>query len=348
VRIEATKLEGAREVSLSVLKPADVVTLVHGEEFCWIDIEISRADREPMTELLVGNLDFHPATVDDCFQPTAYHQPKLDEEQNYRFITFLYFDQRGVDEVTLRELNVYVGATFVITIHRHAMPEYLAKLKKLPRHITEYKERAILFLHHVLDVVTDGFAPILRSIQRSSDELEISILRSRGGQRTVSLNPFRRDEHLTDMRRILRSRQALVVLRRTISGEREIISELIGEYDFEGAPESSEEIAIYFRDIHDHMGKYLEILESEERSLNHIMEMHHLVSNYRTNEIVIVLTIISVIMLPLNLIVGFFGMNFENMSLRSYFGHPGSWAVLAGMVIITISLFAYFRAKEWI
>jgi magnesium transporter len=347
VRIEAIKLEGDRAVSLSVLKTEDVVKLVRDEAFCWIDFEISRANRELMVDLLVNKLDFHPATVDDCFQPTPYHQPKLDEEQNYRFITFLYFDQRSVGEVTLHELNIYVGATFVLTIHRQAMPEYIAKFKKLPRHVTEYKERAVLFLHHVLDVITDGFAPILRSIQRSSDELEISILRSRG-QRTVSLNPFRREEHLSDMRRILRSRQALVVLRRTISGEREIISELVSEFDYEGAPESSEEIAIYFRDIQDHMGKYLEILESEDRSLNHIMEMHHLVSNYRTNEIIIVLTIISVIMLPLNLIVGFFGMNFENMQLAGYMQHPGSWVVLGSLALISVLFYAYFRAKEWI
>ncbi|MDQ3023670.1 MAG: magnesium transporter CorA family protein [bacterium] len=347
MRIEAMKLEGDRAVSLNILKTEDVVSLVRAEAFCWIDIEISRANRELMNDLLVTKLDFHPATVDDCFQPTAYHQPKLDEEQNYRFITFLYFDQRGADEVTLRELNIYVGETFVITIHRHAMPEYLAKFKKLPRHITEYKERAILFLHHVLHVITEGFTPILRQIQRSSDELEISILRSRG-QRTVSLNPFKREEHLTDMRRILRSRQALVVLRRTIFGEREIIGELINEFDYEDAPESSEEIAIYFRDIADHMGKFLEILESEDRSLNHVMEMHHLVSNYRTNEIVIVLTIISVIMLPLNLVVGFFGMNFENMRIGGYFEHPGSWGVLGSLALITVGLFVYFRAKEWI
>jgi magnesium transporter len=347
VRIEALKLDGDKVSSLSVLKTEDVVALVQSPEFVWIDIEISRANRELMTDLLVGRLDFHPATVDDCFQPTSYHQPKMDKEQSYRFITFLYFDQRGADDVTLRELNIYVGETYVITIHRHAMPEYLAKFKKLPAYLNEYAERSVLFLHHVLDMITDGFTPLLRQIQRSCDELEISILRSRG-QRTVSLNPFKREEHLSDMRRILHTRQALVMLRKTISGERDIVSDLVDEYDFEGAPESSEEIAIYFRDIADHMGKYLEILESEDRSLNHIMEVHHLVSNYRTNEIIIILTIISVIMLPLNLIVGFFGMNFENMAVSGYLGHPGSWGVIVTLILITVGLFAYFRAKEWI
>jgi magnesium transporter len=346
VRIEAIKIEGRHALSQTALTPEDVVKLVRSENFTWIDIDISHTTEQALKDLLVGKLDFHPATAWDCYQPSPYHQPKMDEEQNYKFITFLYYEQAAGGELTVREINMYVSETYVISVHRHPCPEYQAAFKRMPRHITEYQARAILFLHHMLDVIIESFTPILRSIQQRSDELEIAVLR---GQRRhmITMAPFKRhDEELTDMKQILRSRQALVMLRRTLNGEVAIVNQLINEYDYENAPEESEEIAIYFRDVADHIGKYLEIIEGEDRTTNHLMEIHTLITGHRTNEIVYVLTLISTIMLPLNLVVGFWGMNFEDLWFIRH--EHGIWLVVLLMVAITVSLAVFFRSKDWI
>lgn len=346
MRIEAIKIEGRHALSQTALTPDDVVKLVRSENFTWIDIDISHTTEQALKDLLVTRLDFHPATAWDCFQPSPYHQPKMDEEQNYKFITFLYYESQSGGELTVREINLYVSETYVISVHRHPCPEYLAAFKRMPRHITEYQQRAILFLHHVLDVIVDSFTPILRAIQQRSDELEIAVLK---GQRRhmLTVPPFKRhEEELSDMKQILRSRQALVMLRRTLSGEVGIVNQLIAEYDYENAPEASEEIAIYFRDVADHIGKYLEIIEGEDRTSNHLMEIHTLITGHRTNEIVYVLTIISTIMLPLNLVVGFWGMNFDTLWLTN---HPfGIWVVVLLMAAISLGLVAFFRSKDWI
>jgi magnesium transporter len=346
VRFEAVKIEGDQRILLSALHMKDVVELVKLEKFVWIDVDISSATERALYEFLVERLDFHPATVQDCLQPTSYHQPKIDEEQEYKFITFLYYEQRPNGELIVRELNIYASETYVITVHRHGCAELLAEFRKLPRHIEEYDQRAVLFLHHILDVVVDSYAKIMRDLQQKSDQMEISILQGRR-RRMISLRIFHRHEdEMADMRQILLSRQSLVMLRRTLAGELRIINQLIGEYDFEGASEKSEEIAIYFRDIADHVRKYLEIIESEDRSLNHLMEVHTLVTSYRTNEIIYLLTLISTVMLPLNLIVGFFGMNFDNLWFAH---HPlGIWLVFFSMILLSAGLFAFFRAKGWI
>lgn len=345
MRIEAVKLDGLQAVRVSVLKTDDVVALVRSEPFTWVDIDISRTSEDTLRELLVSKLDFHPATVEDCFSQTPYHQPKIDEEPGYKFITFIYFEHVPGEELAVRELNLFLGANYVITVHRHDLGPFLAAFQKMPRHILENKAHAVLFAHHVLDVLSDSFMAILKETQRIVDELEISVLRSRS-QRMVSLNPFRREEHLTDMRRILRSRQSIVMLRRTLAAARGIIEAIIDDYDYDGADEASQEIAIYFRDIHDHIGKYQEIVESEDGALNHLMEVQHLVSNYRTNEIIVVLTVLSAVMLPLNLIVGFFGMNFDQFAL--YHTSWGIWAVTLVMAGLSGVLIAYFRAKGWL
>jgi len=346
VRIEALKIEGEKPIWLTGLNSDDVVELVHSEHFTWIDIEISSSADGALGQLLVERLDFHPATVSDCLHRGSYHQPKMDEEQNYRFITFIYYDQKSTAKLTSRELHAYVSDTYVITVHQHSCKELLEQVKQYPRVITDYEQRAVLFLHHILDMITDSFVPVLRGMSNRSDEMEMAILKVKRRLR-MRLSLFRpAKDQISDMRNILKLRRSLVRLRRTLIAELEIVEQLVKEYDYPGAPESSEEIAIYYRDIDDHISKYLEIIEGLESTMNHLMEVHSMITGHRTNEIIYILTIISTVMLPLNLIVGFFGMNFENL----WFSHAswGIWLVSAFMLAITVLLLAFFRAKEWI
>lgn len=353
MRIEALKIEGDAPLRLTGLDVDAAVELIRSESFTWIDLDISDSSQARLRKLLVERLDFHPATLDDCIQPTPYHQPKLDEEQGYKFLSFIYYTGSLDKELTARELNIYLGRTYVITVHREAIPEFMDKFREMPQHITKYQQRAGLFLHHVLDVVVDSFRAILRSLQQRSDDLELSILSLQSGRRKAGAGPAplgqpdlgQRDQ-LADMRDILRGRQALVLLRRTLIAEQAIVRQLVDEYDYEGAPESSEEIAIYFRDIGDRVAKYLEIIESEERSLNHLMEVKHLVTNTRTNEIIYILTIMSTIMLPLNLIVGFFGMNFDDLWLIHH--RFGIELVTLMLFAVTVALMIFFKRRRWI
>jgi magnesium transporter len=345
VLIQAIKLEGEQPVRLSPLSDSEVLKLVRDEHFTWIDIQVDQTSSARIHNLLADGLDFHPATVEDCLHPAAYHQPKMDEEQDYRFITFIYYEHISTGKLQHREIHAYVGVNYVITLHRHSCPDYLAEFARLPHHVFESKQRAILFLHHILDTIADSFAPILHDLHELTNELEIDVLRTRRHVLTLNLMRRHKDE-LGDMRTILRNRRALVMLRRSLAGELEIVKQLIAEYDYEGAPESSEEIAIYFRDIADHIGKYLEIIEGLDRSMTHLMEVHSLVTGHRTNEIIYILTIMSTVMLPLNLIVGFFGMNFESLW---FIHHPlGVWGVTLFMIFVTYGLFVFFRSKDWI
>lgn len=345
MNISAIKIADDQPTALKDLSAEVALSLIRSENFTWIDIQISDSDSPDLHTLLVDQLDFHPATVEDCLHPSSYHQPKIDEEQDYQFITFLYYERMPTGKLVPHEINMYVSVTYVITVRRDPLPDFLTALNNLPRHITDYESRAILFLHHILDTIIDNFASHLTHVQQRSEELEMSVLKSKR-MKMVSFRGSRHSRQLSDMRQILRSRQNLVILRRTLSGELAIIEQLIKEYDYEGAPEESEEIGIYFSDIADHVRKYLEIIESQDRTMNHLMEVHHLVTGHRTNEIIYILTVMSAIMLPLNLVVGFFGMNFDNLWLSHSVW--GLTLVTAGMIALSVGLLAFFRSRGWI
>jgi magnesium transporter len=346
MRIEAIRIEGDQPEHLENLSPDNVVELVKTDEFTWIDIHTGNTTEEALFSLLVDKLDFHPATAADCSLTPGFHQPKMDEEQEYRFVTFLYFDIKPSGKLLSREIYTYAGPTYVITLHQHDCPDLLHRIRRFPRQITEYKQRAILFLHHVLDMVVDTFTGSLNDINSITDKLEIAILKIKRPKHTVRQILKRPKEQHSDMRGIMRLRRSLVRIRQSLIAEEEIIEDLIQRYDYEGAPEASEEIAIYYRDISDHIGSYLEIVESHESSLNHLMQVHSLLTTHRTNEIIFVLTIISTIMMPLNLIVGFFGMNFDNLWLIH--SPWGIWFVTAGMWCIVLLMLWFFRRKGWV
>lgn len=68
-------------------------------------------------------------------------------------------------------------------------------------------------------------------------------------------------------------------------------------------------------------------------------------ASFRTNEIVRVLTVLSIFFLPLNFLAGLYGMNFEHIPLlRDY---NGFWYSIGFMASICIGLFIYVSQKGW-
>lgn len=346
MHIEAMRLNGTDIERLTGIDVEAAVALIQSDEFTWVDLNIADANYSRLQKLLIERLGFHPATFDDCIQPTPFHQPKLDEEHDYRFISFIYYTGSIDNELEPRELNIYAGRNYVITVHREAMPELFAQFNRFPPHILRYEEKDVLFLQHVLDMIIDGYRGILKSIEQRCDELELAVLSEQPAGKRNHPGSTGVREQLQDMRHILRCRQALVLLRRTLSAEQGILHHLVSEFSGEDAPAANLEIAIYFRDVVDHVSKYLQIIETEERSLNHMMEVHALITNNRTNEIIYILTLMSAIMLPLNFIVGFFGMNHTNLWLIH--NPEGIWIVTLGMVLVSAGLLYYFKTRRWI
>jgi Mg2+ and Co2+ transporter CorA len=74
--------------------------------------------------------------------------------------------------------------------------------------------------------------------------------------------------------------------------------------------------------------------------------MHFNAQSHRTNEIMRVLTVLTAIFLPLNLISGIFGMNFEYIPLLHQ--ASGFWLAMGLMVFVAVSLVFYFWRKNYI
>jgi magnesium transporter len=155
-----------------------------------------------------------------------------------------------------------------------------------------------------------------------------------------------------DWQVLLQARNALHGLEDTCEDQRSAVQEWIDamdEWPAETGPERQRErelLRVRSRDVLEHVERVLSHVRRLEQSAETAVQMHFSALGHRTNDIMRTLTVLTAIFLPLNLITGFFGMNFDGLPLIH--SQTGVWVALALMVGIAVVLVTVFRRKRYI
>ena len=100
------------------------------------------------------------------------------------------------------------------------------------------------------------------------------------------------------------------------------------------------------RDVIEHVDRVVRHARRMEQSAETVVQIHFSVQGHRTNDIMRTLTALTAVFLPLNLIAGIFGMNFEFLPLIHKAG--GFWIALSSMALIALLLVLYFQRKRYL
>jgi len=100
------------------------------------------------------------------------------------------------------------------------------------------------------------------------------------------------------------------------------------------------------KDVQEHIERVLGHVRRLESSAESAVQMHFSAQGSRTNDIMRTLTVLTAIFLPLNLITGVFGMNFEVMPLLKH--KDGFWVAVVMMVAVAVGLMWWFRRKRYL
>jgi magnesium transporter len=171
--------------------------------------------------------------------------------------------------------------------------------------------------------------PLVDEYDEVIEELEDRVLKMNRGNNAVL-------EDIMDLRR------SVARLRRISTRQLEVLYRMShGEF-----PQIPETTLPFFRDVHDHLQRISDLADNYRDLISGLMEIHFSVVANRTNDVMKTLAVISSIILPLTLIAGIYGMNFDYMpELRSPYGY---WATLGFMLLLTIILLFYFWRRGWI
>ncbi|MEO7854469.1 MAG: magnesium transporter CorA family protein [Rubrivivax sp.] len=151
---------------------------------------------------------------------------------------------------------------------------------------------------------------------------------------------------------LLESRDALHLLEDTCEDQRSAIQEWIDALDEwpdveePAARRERELLRVRSRDVLEHIERVLAHVRRLEQSAENAVQMHFSALGHRTNDIMRTLTVLTAIFMPLNLVTGFFGMNFDNLPLIH--SATGVWVTVLLMVVTGMTLGGFFWRKRYL
>jgi magnesium transporter len=291
----------------------------------WLDLT---GPTKPHIHIMRDLFHFHPLAIEDT--QNQDQRPKVEEYGSNLFIILNPIKKTPDTDDPFRELDVFVGRNFVVTVHPRDEPitlevhDVLTKQSRTNGFIT-----ASYLLYMLMDTVIDDYLPILDYIDQKLDALEDAILSDIKHEHQQQL--FRLKRMVTEMYRI-------------VWPQRDILNNLVNHrYEYI----DHKALKYNLRDVSDHLMWVSDHLTTIRDQTNNIANLYMAVSANRLNLVVNRLTILTMTIGALSVIVGFYGMNFERTfpAYNDPNGVPYT-LVLMGTVIIIGLVAAYRRRKN--
>lgn len=321
-------IEGDKEVRKGV-GPEELPELLSNEAaVVWVDLDVrSPEDLEEAEKLYTNIFGFHHLTIEDCRE--TRNQPKVEEFPDYLF--FIVHGIRTKAHTTnfiTKELDGFLGTNFVVTNRNEEFRSIDDVKMRVLANPKILQRGAAYLLHQILDHLVDLYMPIVDDFDSTITRLEDRVYETETGDTTIL-------EEIMDLRR------SVARLKRISARQLEVLYRIShGEF-----PQIPENVLPFYRDVHDHLLRINDLAESYRDLVSGLFEIHFSVTANKTNDVMKVLAIISVTMLPLTLLAGIYGMNFDNMPLlHSKWGY---WVTMGIMVFVFGSMVVYFWRKGW-
>jgi len=321
VRILATC---GRTVLTDVTAQALPPLLDDPEIHVWVDLSgpLDEGNRFIVSDVF----HFHPLAIEDCFEERA--RPKVETYDGYLYcITHGLSLASTAEEQEIIELDAFLSRRYLVTYHAKESRSVDAMFESVARSGEPLRRGPAALLQGILDRQVDGIEPVFDDLEKRLGELEEQVLAKPRSQDLASLVALRRN---------------ILHLRRWLGLQRDVVMRLARqEFDLVAPAE-----ALLFRDTHDHLAHFTEFLETYRELTNSIQEAYLSVINNRLSENMRVLTLFSVVMLPLTVITGIYGMNFVHMpGLQHWLGFP---LILLSMAITVGLILVFFRRNGWL
>jgi magnesium transporter len=326
-RIRRTRPRGYAEAVAP--RPEPRVAELSANGLTWIHLD-PPIDPETVNALR-ERFGWHPLDVEDVL--SKRQRPKVDDyvDDGYLFgvLHFPAYD-KNVQRLNAGELDFFLGPDYLVTISN---VELLPVTRLFNRVQEDERFREQLFskgsgrlLYEVLDDLFDYCFPILDKIAYKLDSIEDDI------------EDRRSEEIVTDISKV---KQEIISYRKIIKPQRPALR-LLERHIERFLPE---ELELYFDDLVDASERIWDLLDNYKEVVEALESTNESVISHRQNDVLRILTVFSVILLPLTLISGIFGMNvnFPGEHTRIAF-----WAIVGLMVSVIIGMIGFFKYKRWL
>jgi magnesium transporter len=327
-RLRRSARAGEQLVDASPEPRAPNVEEIAAEGLRWVKIDSPTAVEQAWLE---EHFDFHALDFEDVL--SRNQRPKIDRYDDYLFIVlhFPVFDS-AAGRLGAGELDLFVGPGYLVSIPNQPLQpvEYLFERCRQKEEMRDqlFSRGSGYLLYRIVDDGFDYCFPMLRKIGNKLDALEQEIFEGRS------------EEIVRDISNV---KQEIINFRRVIRPQRPVLRDLEKVKSRYLAPEM--DLEIYFDDIVDAQERIWDVLENYKEVIEGLEDTNESVISHRVNDILRVLTSISVIVLPLTLLASIWGMN---VTVPGEGDTTAFWVVAASMVALLVSMVTYFRRRGWL
>jgi magnesium transporter len=308
------RVEVTPEVDHAWLDPDSEVML-------WADVVDPTAED---AQMLARDFGLHELAIEDALNDMQ--QPKVESYPGYLYLVLHGIDfEASKHRFATHDIDFFLGPHFLVTVHdgRSRSIRRLAELCPKNDHIL--REGPAALMHRIVDTMVDNYRPEVDELEEWLDEVETDVFENR-----------------LEIREILALKRDVASLRRVTIPQRDAVGRL-ARREF---AEIDQTVAYRFRDVHDHLNRMADeaILFSDR--LTGLIEAHMSATSNRLNEVMKVLTIITVLFAPLTVLTSLYGMNVALPHL------PGGeaaqfWWVLALMGLLSGGMYWFIRSRRW-
>ncbi|ELZ98737.1 magnesium Mg(2+)/cobalt Co(2+) transport protein [Haloferax mucosum ATCC BAA-1512] len=295
-----------------------------------------RATDESEFDSVASAFGIHPLTVEDVRNDA---RPKTEEYEEYTFVivrvaTLRVGEQVFEEEVQTKPVGLCFGDDWLVTLTRREMEPLDRVWNAVEREDSRLLRLGPDFVaYRVIDRITDDYFGLLDEVGEEIEHIEDIILEGANPDVLEGLNTVRRD---------------LLSFRKTVWPTREAAAVLA-----RGDPEHVRDVTEkYYRDVYDHLVELVDLTETYRELARGARDIYLNTLSQSTNEVMKTLTVVATIILPLTLVVGIYGMNFDPaasaVNMPELGWEYGYAATMLGMALVSTILLVYFRRENWL
>ncbi len=295
----------------------------------WIDV-VGVGD-PTLLRALAEKYELHPLAVEDVVnrgqRPKAEDYPASAEHPGRLFVVVRLVD-RVDGNLSTEQVSLFLGRDTVLSFRARGPEPFAPIVQRIETPGSRLRRSdASFLLYCLIDAVVDHSFPLLEEVSDGLEELEEAVFQDQAGRDAPQ--------------RLHRMNRELMVLRRVTWPMRDLLDNLHREHH----ECLSDTTRTYLRDVHDHVVRILDLLETYRELASNLVEMHMVSASNRLGDIVKTLTIISTIFVPLTFLAGVYGMNMPIPENEHAWTYPAFWMVSVG---IAGALLYWFRRRDWL
>jgi magnesium transporter len=288
-------------------------------------------------QLLASRFGWHPLDVEDVL--SRRQRPKVDvysgdEDGNEGYLfTVLHFPvyDAAVGRLNAGELDAFVGPDYLVTLPAVELRP-VSRLFRRCEENEEFRNQLLSrgsgrLFYEVLDDLYDYCFPILDKIGFKLEQVDESLGDEEGSRELV-----------TDIHKV---KQEIISYRKIIKPQRPTLRQLERQIE-RFLPE---ELELYFDDLVDASERIWDLLDNYKEVVEALEDTNESLISHNQNDILYILTIFNVVLLPLTVLTGFFGMN---VHFPGYDTWNAFWASLVLMGVAIVGMLGFFRWKRWL